>query len=197
MEAAISHYLTTMKQLCPGIPDQALAAFGETLYLKSVSKGDKIYEWGAIHDSLGFVYKGLVRAYYLDQNGNEKTSWFIKEDEFVTDYPAFLSAQPSKYIFEASEPATLVFLKKDKIQEAYHAEAAFQAYGRLIAEQVIQDLTMRIEDFLFLSAKDRYLLFMERNKALLNRISVTHMASMLGIERQSLTRIRKQLRDQD
>jgi hypothetical protein len=51
----------------------------------------------------------------------------------------------------------------------------------------------RIEGFIFGNAESRYLSFARENPALLNRVSVSHLASFLGIERQSLTRIRKRL----
>jgi DNA-binding MarR family transcriptional regulator len=51
----------------------------------------------------------------------------------------------------------------------------------------------RIEGFIFGNAESRYLSFVRENPALLNRVSVSHLASFLGIERQSLTRIRKRL----
>ena len=51
----------------------------------------------------------------------------------------------------------------------------------------------RIESFLFDNAETRYLDFVKENPNLLNRVSLSYLASFLGIERQSLTRIRKKL----
>ena len=51
----------------------------------------------------------------------------------------------------------------------------------------------RIEGFLFENAETRYLEFVKENPDLFNRVSLSHLASFLGIERQSLTRIRKKL----
>jgi DNA-binding MarR family transcriptional regulator len=51
----------------------------------------------------------------------------------------------------------------------------------------------RIESFLFENAETRYLEFVQENPDLFNRVSLSHLASFLGIERQSLTRIRKKL----
>jgi DNA-binding MurR/RpiR family transcriptional regulator len=51
----------------------------------------------------------------------------------------------------------------------------------------------RIEGFLFDNAETRYLDFIEENPDLFNRVSLSYLASYLGIERQSLTRIRKKL----
>jgi Mn-dependent DtxR family transcriptional regulator len=51
----------------------------------------------------------------------------------------------------------------------------------------------RIESFLFENAETRYLDFIKENLDLFNRVSLSNLASFLGIERQTLTRIRKKL----
>lgn len=51
----------------------------------------------------------------------------------------------------------------------------------------------RMEGFLFDDAKQRYRKFLLDNPGLAGRITQTHLASYLGIERQTLTRIRKQM----
>jgi hypothetical protein len=63
----------------------------------------------------------------------------------------------------------------------------------LIAEQILIKKQERIESFLFENAEERYLKFVENHSNIINRISVSHLSSYLGIERQSLTRIRKKL----
>ena len=62
--------------------------------------------------------------------------------------------------------------------------------GRFIAENVLTILSDRVESFLFNTAKERYLKFITENPELLQRVSLTHLSSFLGIERQSLSRIR-------
>ena len=64
---------------------------------------------------------------------------------------------------------------------------------RLIAEHLLIKRQNRIESFLFENAQERYLNFIENYTSLQNRITLTHLSSFLGIERQSLTRIRKNI----
>ncbi|MBQ0787870.1 MAG: Crp/Fnr family transcriptional regulator, partial [Oceanihabitans sp.] len=51
----------------------------------------------------------------------------------------------------------------------------------------------RVKDFQILSAKERYLKFLNQNPKLALHVSVDNIASFLGIEPQSLSRIRKQI----
>ncbi len=79
------------------------------------------------------------------------------------------------------------------MQECYTKYKNFEKYGRLVAENLLVMKNNRIESFLFENAEQRYLNFVKENAELLSRISLTHLSSFLGIERQSLTRIRKKL----
>jgi hypothetical protein len=63
-----------------------------------------------------------------------------------------------------------------------------------VAEEVVVMQQSRIESFLFENAEQRYLNFISSNPNLFNRISLTYLSSYLGIERQSLSRIRKSLK---
>jgi hypothetical protein len=72
-------------------------------------------------------------------------------------------------------------------------EAMDAFFATLIAEEVLMSQQKRIESFLFDNAETRYLDFVRENPDVFNRISLSHLSSYLGIERQSLTRIRKKL----
>jgi hypothetical protein len=65
--------------------------------------------------------------------------------------------------------------------------------GRLVAEKVLTILNDRVESFLFNTAEERYLKFINENPDLIQRVSLTHLSSFLGIERQSLSRIRSKI----
>jgi CRP/FNR family transcriptional regulator len=193
MDNQIKQYLQSMKHLCPELKDEMLNNFGKQLSTQKCPGKYEIFGFNEYHNAIAYVIDGLVRSFYITPNGNDKTAWFIKKNEFVTDYPAFLTATKSKYIFESVVPTTLVFLPKTAINEFYEEDIDNQKYGRLIAELIIQRLQKRSESFLFLTAKERYQNFQNENETIINQISVSDMASLIGIERQSLTRIRKQL----
>lgn len=193
MNNHIEYYLEIMKNTCSELKDEHLQDFARTLYAKKYSGKIEIFGLNAYHDTIGFITKGLARAYYITPKGDEKTVNFIKENEFLTDYAAFLSGKQSRYIFETLLPSIIVFLPKAAIYASYEKHPVIQKYGRLIAESIIQKTQKQMESLLFLSAKERYLEFLKDNGELVNKISIRDMASLIGIERQSLTRIRKQL----
>ena len=163
------------------------------LSVQKFEKGDYFLKNGQVQTYMGFVYSGLLRRYYLNEKGNEITTGFTKEDQFVTDYPAFIRQQPTKYFIQCLEPCLIVLISYEAIQESYRKFPNSDMQGRLIAEKVLTILSDRVEGFLFNTAEERYLEFLAENEDLMNRISLTHLSSFLGIERQSLSRIRKRI----
>lgn len=167
------------------------------LQIESLNKGDFYLNRGDVQGCLGFNLRGLVRRYYINEKASEITTGFIKENEYVTDYPAFIKQLPTKYFFKCLEPSIIVNIPYQVIQDSYQQFDQGQLYGRLMTEQVLTILNDRIEGFFFNTAEERYTKFLQEHPDLMNRISLTDLSSYLGIERQSLTRIRKRLYRKD
>lgn len=146
-----------------------------------------------IQQEIGFVFQGLIRAFYIDNQGNEITVNFVRENRYATHYTAFITQSPGKYYFQCIEPTILVNISYDHIQTGYDKFPDIERYGRLIAEEVLKFQQKRIESFLFDTAEQRYLDFIKENPDLFNRVSLSHLSSFLGMERQTLTRIRQKL----
>ncbi|WP_291726397.1 Crp/Fnr family transcriptional regulator [Bernardetia sp.] len=163
------------------------------LSIEKLEKGDFILKSGEVQTQIGFLYEGLVRRFFIDEQGNEITTGFTKENEYVTDYPSFIRQISTKYYFQCLEPTIMVNLSYEVIQECYKKFKNSEMQGRLVAETVLTILSDRVESFLFNTAEERYLKFVKEHPDLMQRVSLTHLASFLGIKRQSLSRIRNKL----
>ena len=192
-KTAFKQYLDSYIQICPILDPEELEFIHSYLSLSTLSKKEYFLKSGAIQNNMGFVYSGLLRSFYIDEKGKKVTISFINENSYAADYPSFIQQKPSKYFIEALEETVIVNLSYAAIQKAYKKYKNFENYGRLIAEQILIKKQERIESFLFENAEERYLKFVENHSNIINRISVSHLSSYLGVERQSLTRIRKKL----
>ena len=189
-EAYISSYLDQLGDLTP----EEVAFLHPKITIQAYPKKEFLLKSGDIQRELAFILKGLVRRYYINDKGNEISTGFNKEDEYVTDYPSFIRQKPTKYFLQGLEPSLILSIPYDTIQECYKKFDSFQLYGRMMAEQALSILSDRMESFLFNTAEERYVKFMVEQPDLMKRVSLTHLSSLLGIERQSLSRIRKRLR---
>lgn len=193
MESAIEFYTNKLKSFCPELTEGDLSFISSRLSIIELNNKDLYFSAGQIQKEVGFIIKGIIRSFYLDMNGNEKTVRFFSANEYVTHYSAFLTQQPSRYYFQCLEATILVSLTHEVMNSAYRQSSGFERYGRLVAEEILKMQQTRIESFLFLSAEQRYQQFIIDQPDLFNRVAVSHLCSYLGIERQSLTRIRKKL----
>lgn len=193
MKNAINAYLNSVKLLCPKVTNNELNYIESGLTVTKLKPKDIFIQANSIQQEIGFVYSGLLRAFYTDKNSHEISVKFIRENEFATHFSAFISQTPSKYFFQCIEPSVIVSLSYRHIQEGYEKFPILERYGRLVAEEVLKIQLTRIESFLFETAEERYLNFIKENPELFSRVTVSYLSTYLGIERQSLTRIRKKL----
>ena len=146
-----------------------------------------------------FLQNSAIPCIHLtgfDENGKEINNAFFSENEFVTDYLSFIKQQKTKYTFECLEDCILISIPFETVETAFDKYKNFANFGRKIAEWALENRTKKYESFLFETAEERYLRFIAENRPILNRISLSHLASYLGIERQSLSRIRSKILSQ-
>lgn len=193
MKEKFEKYYNSYLKLFPHSSSKELEILRSQLVIREFGKKEFFFNAGKIQKNMGYVCTGLLRRYYINDNRNKITTGFVKENEYATDYPAFIRQKPTKYFMECLEPSIIIELSYKNIQEGYKKFKNNEKYGRLVAEYVLTVQTDRVESFLFETAEERYLNFIKQNADLMNRISLTHLASYLGIERQSLSRIRSKL----
>jgi len=159
---------------------------------KTLNKGDYFLKEGQKVNEIAFVEKGVLRFFYLT-DGKEINNHFFLENDYAVSYLDFLRKTTSRYNIQALEKCELYTFSSEALQIAYDKSKNWERFGRIIAESVYATATNRFESFLFLSAKERYLQMQKDYPQFLQRIPLYHLASYLGIERESLSRIRKEL----
>ena len=195
MNAIIQTYLENIgDKYQPQTADMSyLSSFADGLSVSELNTKQFYIKAGDIQSQIGYVYSGLIRAFYVDSKGNEVTVNFIKEGEYATHYPALKNSLPSKFYFQCLEPTIIINIPYQYLIKSCLQSTHIEHYLRLVLEDVFEQHLNRIEGFIFDKAVSRYLNFVKENPDLFNRISISDLFSYLGIERQSLTRIRKKL----
>jgi CRP/FNR family transcriptional regulator len=196
MISAQEVFSESVKSICPELMEGEIDAFISLTTVREYKRKELFLEAGKVQKEIGFITAGLVRSSYIDNDGNEITIGFYAQNDYATHYPTFIIQQPSNYTIQCLEATTMVCLSFKNIQLVYQQMPAFERYGRLVAEEILKRQQARIESFIFQTAEERYLAFMDHQSDLYNRVSLSHLCSFLGIERQTLTRIRQKLAHQ-
>lgn len=156
---------------------------------KKLSKGAVFVQSPQICNSIMFIVKGSMRAYFTKDDGLEVNILLRKENEFITDFESFLTQQPAKYCLEALEDCDLIVFSRVGY-ELLSSSPYWNNVFRIIAEGNYISARRRAEDLLFLSPKQRYLKVLKEDKDLLQRFSLKHIAAYIGVRQQSLSRMR-------
>jgi CRP-like cAMP-binding protein len=182
--------LALIRGLIPLDSDGAatVAALFRPLHLAA---GDYFLQRGQVCRYVGFVEKGLLRYYVLEERA-EHTYDFSPEGTFVSNYESFLTQTPSVRFIEALEPTVLWRVSYPALQQFYQQVPHGQAFGRLVAEQLFVDTLQKLTSFYRENAQERYDRFEQQFPGLVTRVPQYVIASYVGIKPQSLSRIRAQ-----
>ncbi len=186
-------YLKSVRTFSPDWCDLEVLKITPRTTYKMLKKNDFFLLSGKAPTAMGLVVKGLARGFIVDQDGNQMTIGFFSEGDYATDYSSFIRQQPSRYIIQCLEPTTFICLSLKDLQTINRNTSKFENYHYLIAEEILNKQQARLESFIFQTAEQRYIDFVNQYPKLFNRISLSHLCSYLGIERQTLTRIRQKL----
>ncbi len=164
--------------------------FSEKLTLKKFEKGDFLIREGEVENYVFFLNKGATRNYFLE-DGKDFTVDFYFEGDFVTAYYSLITREPSSVFIELLEDSEVISIPFKFLNEFYSKYHHGERIGRLIAEAQYVNRLRKEMDLLSSTAEERYAQLMQRNPALIRNISVKHLSSFLGIQPESLSRIRK------
>jgi len=157
---------------------------------KKVSKRTMLLEVGNKCNFVAIILSGSFRFLYTKE-GEEKVTAFFFAGDFLSNYRSFLTDTPSDHAIEALQDGEVVKLYKRDLVELFGKYKAFERIGRLVAERVYLTVSKRLDSFLFETPEERYADLLKRNSRLLQDIPQYMLASYLGIQPESLSRIRK------
>lgn len=182
-----------MKVFCS--MDEAAFALSEPYWQrKEYRKGEYYNEYRNVCKYLGFIVDGVFRSYYIsEETSEEKNVFFFSKHQVVVAYKSFLDQAPCNYYTESLTPATVLYIHIERLKELYRLSHQWEHFGRLVAEKGFSLAMTKAEAFMFRSPEQRYLDLLEEHPDIFNSVSLYHIASYLGIQGPSLSRIRKRM----
>jgi CRP-like cAMP-binding protein len=159
----------------------------------SVPKGKTILSAGQFVPYQYYVLSGCLRTYYLDSSGKEHTIQFAVNDWWISDYTAFFTGGRSILYIECIQNAVICQISKENMEILYKEVPLIETFFRVKMERFFASFQKRILSDLAMSAKDKYIRFLETYPQIEQTIKNYHLASYLGITTESLSRIRKEL----
>jgi CRP-like cAMP-binding protein len=173
------------------LPEKELNELWNISEPKTISKGDYFISEGQIPKKMAFVVKGLFRYVYVDEKGNEFTKSIIPENSFISSYSAMIQNSSSYFSIEALEESEILEIDYKNWQKIKDQNSFWNIFLLQIIEKAFCIKEKRERELLLLDAEKRYEIFMAEFPNLENRISQQIIASYLGIQPESLSRIKR------
>ena len=177
------------------LTDEELSVFCDSLEVKTLNKNDLFLEEGQICNYIGFVNKGVLIYFKSMDNGNEITTDFAFEGDWVTINHSRLNNTPSLINIKAIEDAELLVIKQQDLNDLYTRIPKAERLGRVLIEQAYLKIVRQSVDLQIFTAKERYENLLHEFPEIFQRVQLYHIANYLGIAPKSLSRIRKEIVD--
>ncbi|WP_143306910.1 Crp/Fnr family transcriptional regulator [Chitinophaga vietnamensis] len=165
--------------------------FCEALQYKKVRRRQYLLQEGEICRYDYFVVSGCLRQYEVSDNSRENVVQFAFENWWMSDWYSILSGTPTIYNIDALEDAEVILIEKSVLEKLFTQIPALDSYFRTMLLQAYAALQRRIL-YLQKPAEERYAEFIKHYSWFEQRVSQQHIASFLGITRETLSRLKSQ-----
>ena len=158
-------------------------------------KGTLLRSIGDSTDTAALVLDGMARCYYIDGDGNDITRGFSVKgtlcmDDGMFGYPESLTE------WETLTDTTLMAFNVGKIKTLiYENESLKNTYIQLL-ENALKYKIYRENGFLVENASERYIHFRKMFPEICQTVKQQYIATYLGIAPESLSRIKKSLKEE-
>lgn len=146
---------------------------------------------GRVCDKIGYVIKGLLRAYFRNEEGDETTTQFFTEGSLIISFESFNNQVPAKENIVGVTDAALMVITYKKQKELYELIPEWNLICKDLADIKSREMAERAIQFQTMTATERYRNFCREQPAVLQMAPLGHIASYLGIDIATLSRIRR------
>lgn len=167
--------------------DLSVATF-DTINLK---KKDFFVEEGMQAKYLGLLVEGLLRRYFINSDGDEVTTQFIEPVSLVLSIESFNKQIKAEENIVALSTCNLLTITLDEWNTLCDQIPKWRQVCQWTGDAVSLELVERSKDLQTLSAADRYHKFCREHPAVYRQATLGQIASFLGIDVATLSRIRK------
>ncbi len=191
--ARISPRLQELLVSQAGLSDEEFLWYEDLLQVRTLAKKEHLLRAGEIASWTAYVNRGCVRRYVIDEHGKEITVDFALEDWWTGDLESFLHDKSSAFYIQSIEESEILLLTRTKFDLVCRELPKYKALHDSKVERNHYATLKRLTIATSGTQEEKYLHLMEELPQLFQRIPLHYIASYLGIEPESLSRLRKRI----
>jgi CRP-like cAMP-binding protein len=186
MKDALETYLQQNLRLSPDEMTTILACFKHI----TVAKNDILLHQGEVCRYTYFVVNGSMRAFFIDDDGQEATRYIAFEQNFITTLNSFITQTPANEFLQATEKGDVLAISHTDFRILLSKIPAWKDLYIKQLEIAYTTNAWRLESFIKMDAKQRYDFLLKTNPQAIQRLSNKIIANYLGITQESLSRLK-------
>jgi CRP-like cAMP-binding protein len=172
------------------LTDEQFEQISAVVRPRSFRKKQYFLQEGEVNKYYGFIVKGAMRQYRVDDKGIEHIVNLSIEDWWVGDRESWAMLTPSIYNIDAWEDTELLLLTKADTLKLVQEIPAFNEMVRKMDEMHSIAAQRRTNAVVSLPADERYTDLINNYPDLVQRFPQHIIASYLGISKETLSRVR-------
>ncbi|MDY0137098.1 MAG: Crp/Fnr family transcriptional regulator [Thiomicrospira sp.] len=154
---------------------------------------DYIFCAGDSVQTIHFVLVGIGRYFYVDQDGSERNKSLVSKGGAFASMTSLIEGQTSPFYTQALTACVTASIRYEDLQKLASDSPRWMAFILTLYERLVLKKEKREAGLLLLSAKQRYVQFLQEFGADGELIPLKHVAMYLGITDVSLSRIRREM----
>lgn len=163
-----------------------------TFLPKKYRKKQYFLQEGEVCKYAGFIVKGAMRQYSVDEKGVEHIVQLFIENYWANDRESSTMLTPSVYNIDAWEDTEILLVTRADMLVLMSKIPAMTEMIRLMDERNAIANQRRLNSTISNTAEKRYEEFSKNHPQFIQRFPQHLIASFLGITKETLSRIRKQ-----
>lgn len=156
-------------------------------------KNHVLEEEGKKPQYLYFVVSGFLRLFHYNDKGDEVTTHINCPPGFITSYINFINQTKSNDNLECITECKLLRITIKDLNLLTQQSLAFNKFSFWVFQESLAYNENRSKDLAELTAEQRYLKLMTNHPEIIHHVPLQYIASFLGMNAKSLSRIRKEI----
>jgi CRP-like cAMP-binding protein len=160
---------------------------------KKLRKKQYLLQEGDVCKHICLVEKGALKAYLVDEKGDEHITSFALEGWTIADLSSFIKQEPATLNIDALEVCELVLISKSAHEELLLKMPKYETYVRILITDAYIALQRRTTKMISLPVEERYKALIDMYPTIIQRVPQHMIASYMGLSPETLSRVRSRI----
>lgn len=186
IEVLVQHLQQTI-----ALNEKEIQRISEVAEIVLLKRKELLLQPGQLSQHMRFIAQGSARCYYLDENTQEHTLQIGIEEWWINDLYSFLTQKESKLFIQSIEPATIVQISRENLEQLYAEIPTISTFFRLKIQSAYVALQERTIEHMSADVFTRYQRFIKEYRNIEQRVPQYMIASYLGVTPEFLSYLKK------